>query len=99
MQYFKNVVSLKLDSGKCTGCGMCVLVCPHAVFELKNRIAQITDINNCMECGACELNCQFDAISVKSGVGCAAGILNGILNNTDPSCNCSEKGEKEPKCC
>jgi hypothetical protein len=30
------------------------------------------------------------AIIVNSGVGCAAGIISGILNNTEPSCGCSD---------
>ena len=89
MQYLKNTVTLKLDQDLCTGCGLCVMVCPHAVFEIRNRKAVITDRDDCMECGACALNCQFGALSVKTGVGCAAGILNGILNNTEPSCDCS----------
>ena len=89
IQNLRNVATLKLDTDLCTGCGLCVDVCPHAVFEISNRKARIVDIDDCMECGACAINCQFDAISVKSGVGCAAGIINGILNNTEPSCDCS----------
>jgi len=89
MQYFKNVSTLKLDTDNCTGCGLCLMVCPHAVFEIANHKARITDIDDCMECGACALNCQFGAITVKSGVGCAAGILNGILRNSEASCDCS----------
>jgi NAD-dependent dihydropyrimidine dehydrogenase PreA subunit len=96
LQYLKNVVTLKLDADKCTGCGLCTIVCPHVVFEITNRKARIIDLDSCMECGACALNCQFGAITVKSGVGCAAGILNGILNNTEPSCDCS--GNKT-SCC
>ncbi len=98
MQYLKNVVTLKLNEARCTGCAMCTKVCPHAVFELKNAKARIKDINNCMECGACALNCKDDALSVKSGVGCAAGIINGILNNTEPSCDCSGD-RKRVACC
>ena len=90
MQYLKDVATLKLEEGLCTGCGMCVMVCPHAVFEINNRKARIIDIDDCMECGACALNCKFSAITVKSGVGCAAGILNGILTNSEPSCDCSD---------
>jgi len=97
MQYFKNVVTLKLDNELCTGCGMCVIVCPHAVFEINRGKAQILDINDCMECGACSLNYKFGAITVRSGVGCASGILNGILNGTEPSCDCGD-GEKN-SCC
>jgi NAD-dependent dihydropyrimidine dehydrogenase PreA subunit len=89
LQYLKNVVTLKLNSDLCTGCGMCTVVCPHAVFEMANGKARIVDIDDCMECGACANNCRFGAVSVRSGVGCAAGILNGILRGTEPSCDCS----------
>ena len=97
MQYLKNAVTLKLDPGLCTGCGVCIEVCPHAVFEISNRKARIVDSNDCMECGACALNCRFGAIAVKSGVGCAAGIINGYLRNTDATCDCSD-GNKN-SCC
>ena len=99
LQYLKNVASLKLDTERCTGCEVCILVCPHAVFEMHGHKVRIKDIDDCMECGACALNCQFGALTVRSGVGCAAGIINGILNNTQPTCDCSgNKPEKQPCC-
>ncbi len=78
--YIKNVATLKLDTDKCNGCRMCVNVCPHAVFELNNRKAVIMNKDRCMECGACSLNCPENAIMVRSGVGCAAGIIQGAIN-------------------
>jgi NAD-dependent dihydropyrimidine dehydrogenase PreA subunit len=96
IQYLKNTVTLRLDENLCSGCGLCAIVCPHAVFEVLKGKAKINDIDDCMECGACARNCRFGAITVKSGVGCAAGIINGILNNTEPSCDCSTSKEK---CC
>lgn len=89
MQYLKNVSTLKINTDLCKGCKICTIVCPHDVFEVINGKSIIKDVNDCMECGACELNCRYGAICVKSGVGCAAGILNGILRNTEPSCDCS----------
>lgn len=94
--YLKNVVTLALDSEKCNGCGMCLKVCPHEVFGLNKGKAYIIDRDFCMECGACALNCPTLAISVNSGVGCAAGIIQGYLKNTEPSCDCSCE---ETKCC
>ncbi len=37
LSYLKNVVTLKLDENKCTGCGMCLEVCPHQVFKMNGQ--------------------------------------------------------------
>jgi len=91
-EYLKDVVSLQLDAKKCIGCGMCVKVCPHGVFEMQQKKAAIIDRDRCMECGACALNCSEGALFVKQGVGCAAGVIYGILHNTEPTCSCSGSG-------
>ncbi len=77
--YIKNVTTLQLNADKCTGCGMCINVCPHAVFKLNNKKAVIQNKNRCMECGACSLNCPAKALMVRSGVGCAAGIIQSAI--------------------
>ena len=86
MKYMKNVVTLQLDSSKCTGCGMCIAVCPHRVFRKEGDKVAISDRDACMECGACARNCAFSAITVEAGVGCAAAILVGFLTGTEPTC-------------
>jgi ferredoxin len=91
-KYLKNVVTLRLDAEKCRGCGMCADVCPHGVFVIDENMAGITDRDACMECGACEKNCPFGAIQVKTGVGCAAAVINGLKTGTEPSCGCSDGG-------
>ena len=96
LRYLKNVVTLKLHYDRCTGCGMCVIVCPHEVYKLTNGKASILDRDACMECGACALNCPADAIEVSKGVGCAAAVLQGALHGTEPQCGCG--GEDEPAC-
>lgn len=88
-KYLKNVATLKLNPDKCVGCGMCVTVCPHGVFELSGGKAKIADLDSCMECGACLKNCAFGAITVSPGVGCASAIIKGLLTGSEPTCDCS----------
>ncbi|MBN2235547.1 MAG: Ferredoxin-1 [Verrucomicrobia bacterium ADurb.Bin474] len=88
-RFHHNGSSLTLDSGLCTGCRRCVEVCPHEVFSMVKGRSVIVDRASCMECGACALNCAPGALSVVSGVGCAAAIINGMLSGKSPSCDCS----------
>ena len=81
-----------VDESKCIGCGMCVTVCPHAVFIVAGRKASVTDADLCMECGACAVNCSAGAVSVEKGVGCAQAVRNGLLKGTGPDCGCGDDG-------
>ena len=92
--YLSNVVTLKLDEEKCTGCGMCLEVCPHSVLEMNRTHVTIQNRDACMECGACSRNCPFDAISVDAGVGCAAAVINSLLGRRGGDC-CSLDDSKE----
>lgn len=88
-EYLQDVVTLELDKSKCNNCGMCLKVCPHAVFSISDGKVYIDSRDYCMECGACAKNCSQNAIYVKSGVGCAAAIISGAVSGTEPSCGCS----------
>ncbi len=94
-KYLKNVATLNLSVEKCIGCGRCIEVCPHGVFNMSDKKAQFKDKDRCMECGACAQNCPANAISVDAGVGCAAAVITGWLTGSEPSCDCSGGGE----CC
>ena len=96
MVYLKNVTTLALDHGKCTGCGMCLEVCPHAVFEMNGKSVRITDRDACMECGACTKNCPVSAVTVQSGVGCAAAVINQLLGRTGDCCCGPQDGSDAP---
>ena len=89
MIYIKNITTLELNREKCTGCMMCVNVCPHDVFGYANKKSFIKNKDRCMECSACAMNCPENAINVKSGVGCASAIINGMIKKTEPVCSCS----------
>jgi NAD-dependent dihydropyrimidine dehydrogenase PreA subunit len=96
LRYIRNGETLRLDSSACTGCGACVDVCPHAVFEMRGGKALIRDRGLCMECGACARNCPASALAVTVGVGCAAAIIAGKLTGSAPSCDCDSK---KSACC
>ncbi len=71
--------TLTYDAEKCINCGMCWIVCPHAVFAPNGRRANLARPEACMECGACQRNCPAAAISVDSGVGCASAMIRAAL--------------------
>ncbi len=81
MQGFRHIedATLDYDADRCIGCGNCLAVCPHQVFELGQGKAVCRDRGECMECGACALNCPAGALQVRSGVGCAQAILHAWL--------------------
>jgi len=102
--YLKNVVTLQLDENKCTGCGMCMDVCPHEVFKMNSKHVMIQNRDACMECGACSLNCPASAITVQSGVGCANAVINSMLGRNGGECCCGpdtgdSKTESKGCCC
>ncbi len=86
LKYLPGVTTLELDVETCTGCGMCIAVCPHAVLVLENAKACMVDGDACMECGACALNCPVDALHVRAGVGCAAAVINRALGGGGDCC-------------
>ena len=92
LQYLRNVATLELDTEKCVGCGMCGVVCPHGVFVFESKKAIIAEKDDCMECGACRENCPVEAITVKTGVGCAYGVIKGLISGGDPVCDCDDGG-------
>jgi NAD-dependent dihydropyrimidine dehydrogenase PreA subunit len=93
LQYLKNVVSLELNTLRCIGCGMCVAVCPHAVFEMDGKKAKLVNRDDCMECGACSRNCPTTAITVHAGIGCVSALIKAAIRGTEPVCTCSGSEE------
>jgi NAD-dependent dihydropyrimidine dehydrogenase PreA subunit len=85
-RYIADVTTLEYDAAKCTGCGRCIEVCPHAVFEMDGNKATLAAKDRCMECGACQRNCAFGAISVSAGVGCAAAVIGSAFRKSKNIC-------------
>lgn len=104
--YLKNVATLEVVPERCNGCGTCIEVCPHAVLVLnEEKRVWVRDKDACMECGACRRNCPTGALSVQTGVGCAAAVINAMLGR-EGSCCChidattqKEQGTDGSSCC
>jgi Fe-S-cluster-containing hydrogenase component 2 len=97
--YLKNVTTLRLDAEKCTGCGMCLEVCPHSALARENGKVRIETKDACMECGACARNCPVGAVWVRAGVGCANAVINSALGRNASSCCCIiEPEDSAAKC-
>ena len=80
--YFKssqmNYGIVAFDSKLCTGCGICVSICPARGLTLTKRtdepqkkipalIETAPGISLCMACGDCSAACPEAAISIKRG--------------------------------
>lgn len=90
-----NVNTLQYNPELCINCGMCSIVCPHAIFTANDRVAQLVRPEACMECGACQLNCPTGAITVDSGVGCAAAMIRAALRGRkEPTCGLEPKSDR-----
>ncbi|MHC5039318.1 MAG: mercury methylation ferredoxin HgcB [Planctomycetota bacterium] len=97
LRYLRDVVTLNLDEGQCTGCGMCLEVCPRGVIAMTEGKARIVDRDACMECGACARNCPAEAIRVRSGVGCAYAVINAALKRKS-ACSAAEEESGAEAC-
>jgi len=63
----RKVVAV-VDSAKCTGCGICVDVCPTGAIEVNEQA--VVNAENCNGCAACVSECPNEAIVIaqtKSG--------------------------------
>jgi nitroreductase/Pyruvate/2-oxoacid:ferredoxin oxidoreductase delta subunit len=58
-------VSTVIDANKCTGCGLCVKVCPSGTISMQGDKAVVTgDLS--LSCGHCAAVCPVDAIAIHS---------------------------------
>ena len=82
-----EINTLRYNPELCSGCGLCLDVCPHGVFAANGKRVTIMHGEDCMGCGACQINCATGAIQVDSGVGCAYAMMRAaLLGKKEPSC-------------
>jgi len=55
-------MAAKIDPERCTGCGICVEVCPQEAIKVYD-IAEV-DGEKCTDCGTCVEECPNEAITI-----------------------------------
>ncbi len=97
VKYLSGVTTLRLFEDRCSGCGMCAVVCPHGVMAIENGFARIADRDACMECSACLRNCPEEAITVQAGVGCAQAVIQSALGRSSSCCDLEIHKTSDPE--
>jgi coenzyme F420-reducing hydrogenase delta subunit/heterodisulfide reductase subunit C len=71
-RYKSPLETVKVDDKLCSGCGVCVMVCPYEAPHLVEKKVNgqmdrvsLVDKNRCMRCGTCVAACPLGAISRK----------------------------------
>lgn len=57
------MMKIKVDHERCTGCGVCIPVCP--VEALSVQIKATIDTTRCINCRMCLTACPVKAISCR----------------------------------
>jgi len=63
----KGLYALEVDPEACTGCGLCMRVCPASAVTGEKKAPHFIDKTKCVTCGSCLDACRFDAIRVVRG--------------------------------
>ena len=61
----KPLIRYFVDQEACTGCHICVRVCPTGAALGEKKKPHIIELDKCIKCGACFDACKFDAVRVE----------------------------------
>ncbi|MCS3924024.1 4Fe-4S binding protein [Methanosalsum natronophilum] len=54
-----------VDAEECTGCELCVDVCPVEAISMNDDELAVIDADTCNDCGDCVDECPVEAISME----------------------------------
>ena len=54
----------EIDASECSGCGICIDVCPNDVLDIVGSTAGVVNEDRCDECGECLEECPLGAIDI-----------------------------------
>ena len=55
----------EIDQNKCTGCGVCVAVCPYNAINFDDKGKALVNEAMCKGCGTCVSSCRSDAPALR----------------------------------
>lgn len=82
---------LDIDPDKCTGCGVCAIVCPASVITMievgKRKVGErevtvkrpIFNLYTCISCGQCVDDCRFNALRLTKEFELAVSDKNSLI--------------------
>ena len=68
MELQQEIADIEVDKELCSGCGVCVGVCPFDAIRLEKSdddLIMVIDDLKCKRCGLCVTSCPSGAISIK----------------------------------
>jgi NADPH-dependent glutamate synthase beta subunit-like oxidoreductase len=70
LQFQPEIAEIELNQDLCSGCGVCVAVCPYDAAKLEKSeedLLAVIDKNKCKRCGLCRAACPAGAITIQDG--------------------------------
>lgn len=61
-------MAIHIDHARCTGCGVCVDICPEDVLHVEEAKVAAKYPEECWYCGSCVYDCPHEAIEVAFGI-------------------------------
>jgi ferredoxin len=59
-------MAVRVDAGRCVGCGGCVGICPAGALRL-DAARPVCDVGKCTNCQTCVRFCPVGALTIAAG--------------------------------